>query len=283
MTRRACVPDHPRSRGEYLCWRRTAPTILGSSPLSRGIHWPGRAWVTKARIIPALAGNTVPCWCQPTAHPDHPRSRGEYQLEPVAGEQFRGSSPLSRGIRVRPVGWELLRGIIPALAGNTGQVIIFVTRRFGSSPLSRGILLSQALSPETHGIIPALAGNTVRVVGADDGTKDHPRSRGEYGCPPARPPTARGSSPLSRGIRDGSVLHDHLPGIIPALAGNTRWGWSFYGRAPDHPRSRGEYIYPCASEDFQRGSSPLSRGIQCPYTDAATPSRIIPALAGNTS
>ena len=50
---------------------------------------------------------------------DHPRSRGVYNREPAAFADFRGSSPLARGL---PSGIEELAkagGIIPARAGFT--------------------------------------------------------------------------------------------------------------------------------------------------------------------
>ena len=51
--------DHPRSRGEYIWAHDPHAADDGSSPLSRGI--PKRWWwrVRGARIIPALAGNTL--------------------------------------------------------------------------------------------------------------------------------------------------------------------------------------------------------------------------------
>ena len=55
---RAKMPDHPRSRGEYLQDQSEKVAAEGSSPLSRGIHLPPRYRGLSKRIIPALAGNT---------------------------------------------------------------------------------------------------------------------------------------------------------------------------------------------------------------------------------
>ena len=91
-----------------------------------------------------------------------------------------GSSPLSRGIRMRIEGPGFERRIIPALAGNTrpaglsgctatdhprsrGEYVFFHNLAFdgdGSSPLSRGILQPQLIMHPPQRIIPALAGNT---------------------------------------------------------------------------------------------------------------------------
>ena len=193
--------------------------------------------------------------------------------------------------------------IIPALAGNTvrtpdqvravqdhprsrGEYLGATRRgrcRWGSSPLSRGIHPKVAFSADLAGIIPALAGNTCCPSRSVAGSRDHPRSRGEY--PRYRAPRRRqpGSSPLSRGIH----TMDHatfLPGrIIPALAGNTcEQNW-YTQIDRDHPRSRGEYLGATRRGRCHWGSSPLSRGIPHRGIVKGHAPRIIPALAGNTS
>ena len=174
----------------------------------------------------------------------------------------------------------------------------------GSSPLSRGI--PGLLLPHVpgRGIIPALAGNTASQHWPQTHAADHPRSRGEYRARSQSPFSGRGSSPLSRGIREFVSRPVEHPGIIPALAGNTL---RCHEKAPsprDHPRSRGEYpmklldrycpgrIIPALAGNtaFQRvtaeigsGSSPLSRGIRGPSPQEEHSLRIIPALAGNTT
>ena len=54
-------------------------------------------------------------------------------------------------------------------------------------------------------IIPALAGNTCWLVAAKCFSKDHPRSRGEYSSDDVDDEFTPGSSPLSRGIRNGGI------------------------------------------------------------------------------
>ena len=198
-------------------------------------------------------------------------------------DDFRGSSPLSRGILHDLNSARVRRGIIPALAGNTGTRYTSHplgpdhprsrgeyttapprgTARFGSSPLSRGIPVLEIMSVPAVGIIPALAGNTKAA--------------------PVDTRRGGGSSPLSRGIhyRDSWVCW--CSGIIPALAGNTWTGGTIESKYTDHPRSRGEYTIEAAQENYDNGSSPLSRGILLTVTEKLIPERIIPALAGNTS
>ena len=255
------------------------------------------------RIIPALAGNTWPGSFDDGTARDHPRSRGEYQTGRAFGVHCHGSSPLSRGIRCSETSGCAVRGIIPALAGNTiepaGPVLPagdhprsrgeyapaarMTISTEGSSPLSRGIHTAQEHALDRRRIIPALAGNTMSAIELYILFPDHPRSRGEYTAAVTAAQNPTGSSPLSRGIRCGAYCSSDHGRIIPALAGNTasiHCGWC---TVRDHPRSRGEYGRCYVERGHLSGSSPLSRGILIgagPITDGP---RIIPALAGNTS
>ena len=196
----------------------------------------------EGRIIPALAGNTPGITGMATTYSDHPRSRGEYGSRLRRRLPGAGSSPLSRGIPALSAQRDPGSRIIPALAGNTrgvqsprppsgdhprsrGEYSLAFLRGsvcFGLSPLSRGIPDTFTAWIETARIIPALAGNTWRCGDAGTGGRDHPRSRGEYQAITIAPPAWAGSSPLSRGIRSSSSARLGGPGIIPALAGNTR-------------------------------------------------------------
>ena len=257
-------------------------SVIGSSPLSRGIRSVGDGPLRRRGIIPALAGNTPKSPTPPSARPDHPRSRGEYQLGRGSDESGPGSSPLSRGIRTRRRADRRHNGIIPALAGNTchqrenpyqctdhprsrGEYVPGALPSIlaaGSSPLSRGIPPADPQSSPRNRIIPALAGNTLRNLYRGPYRRDHPRSRGEYGLFASLNFAAEGSSPLSRGIpnlrREVHVAHR----IIPALAGNTAAKPSTASSSSDHPRSRGEYFCLIGRGGPGPGSSPLSRGIR---------------------
>ena len=219
-----------------------AETSSGSSPLSRGIPRSCASPPKASRIIPALAGNTGGPGTAPADTPDHPRSRGEYGNLHDSFNDALGSSPLSRGIHVRITCGDWRRGIIPALAGNTGPRGVRqrsptdhprsrgeYTRQpsqprssYGSSPLSRGILEHHAQTLAGPGIIPALAGNTPFVTDGPQPRTDHPRSRGEYGELTLNFNKQEGSSPLSRGIHTPGLKILRSNRIIPALAGNTQ-------------------------------------------------------------
>ena len=71
-------PDHPRSRGVYVCLRCFLRQWPGSSPLARGLRRRGRRGHLGQGIIPARAGFTPVREPSVEAHPDHPRSRGVY-------------------------------------------------------------------------------------------------------------------------------------------------------------------------------------------------------------
>ena len=294
--------DHPRSRGEYSSTMPADRADDGSSPLSRGIPAPASETGPRARIIPALAGNTARTAIRPSSSPDHPRSRGEYVEQKTERSASTGSSPLSRGIHGLGIADLDDVGIIPALAGNTPSEVDqcrggpdhprsrgeYMPVRsgshpcFGSSPLSRGIHRGRRRGRVLRGIIPALAGNTHIYTQGDPLWMDHPRSRGEYDALDITGGYRTGSSPLSRGIRRSPRTHPASHGIIPALAGNTPCLRPARTWTRDHPRSRGEYFPKRWGHSSRAGSSPLSRGIPAGGFCRESAAGIIPALAGNT-
>ena len=112
--------DHPRSRGVYWTVSTPSTTVVGSSPLARGLPArPTRAPQTahgssplarglrrrrgerpsRFRIIPARAGFTAFELVIIGLIPDHPRSRGVYVTVGQASMVPGGSSPLARGLR----------------------------------------------------------------------------------------------------------------------------------------------------------------------------------------
>ena len=77
-------------------------------------------------IIPARAGFTAPTTSTTAAPPDHPRSRGVYLRPPIAPGIVDGSSPLARGLPGEQGVCPTASGIIPARAGFTHEVTIYV-------------------------------------------------------------------------------------------------------------------------------------------------------------
>ena len=73
--------DHPRMRGEHDCSSTPNTHRRGSSPHARGtlIRRDARRW--RGGIIPACAGNTIPCRILLPPSRDHPRMRGEHTMK----------------------------------------------------------------------------------------------------------------------------------------------------------------------------------------------------------
>ena len=132
------IPDHPRSRGVY--GPRGAARLCrgGSSPLARGLQVEDPLGFRRRRIIPARAGFT-PGWavlC--SSSPDHPRSRGVYEVDPYVTAEIAGSSPLARGLPKAAPRDDVDRRIIPARAGFTAG-LQSAAQVPGDHPRSRGV------------------------------------------------------------------------------------------------------------------------------------------------
>ena len=213
-----------------------------------------------------------------------------------------GSSPLARGTPGRQGRCLLLRGLIPARAGNTPQrryalppprahprsrgehlqwrLPPFLSR--GSSPLARGTLpfIEQAGTPV--GLIPARAGNTLSTGNTSSPLKAHPRSRGEHKFRISKANAVKGSSPLARGTRLRRIIARLARRLIPARAGNTPPTPAGILLMWAHPRSRGEHLIVGAFQASLRGSSPLARGTHARVKCRNKRIGLIPARAGNT-
>ena len=152
----------------------------------------------------------------------------------------------------------------------------------GSSPLARGLPADRVIGPLRGGIIPARAGFTTTAGAGAGSAGDHPRSRGVYAPPSARPCSGPGSSPLARGLPKRTATGPSRRRIIPARAGFTLVLGNGEGEGRDHPRSRGVYIgtFPYGAND--KGSSPLARGLRRRDGHVFIPGGIIPARAGFT-
>ena len=172
--------DHPRSRGVYQTSSCTVISVVGSSPLARGLHHPADQPAGADGIIPARAGFTRVGLrrCGPLA--DHPRSRGVYGSTALTTVPTTGSSPLARGLPDGDGDGAVPGRIIPARAG-------FTTRKAGAEttrpdhPRSRGVYAQSALSYlSANGSSPLARGLPREASRRRGGRGDHPRSRGVY-------------------------------------------------------------------------------------------------------
>ena len=212
-----------------------------------------------------------------------------------------GSSPHTRGARLRLVTHPGRRIIIPAYAGSTVH-----PGRWSPAPADhprirgehgdrrRVSLGRQVSSPHTRG---------ARIhAAARRWPSDHPRIRGEHRQEGRRQGLVWGSSPHTRGARHPGEVCPKRPGIIPAYAGSTsRRPRRTDGRG-DHPRIRGEHVDPLGAfvdlQDHSRirgehsgyrrlvsspmGSSPHTRGAPDCGQARQFGDGIIPAYAGST-
>ena len=272
--------DHPRACGEHYCIVCVIRVETGSSPRLRGTPDNRARSVPSGGIIPALAGNTKGHKRRLGLQRDHPRACGEHVIPWRRENAVLGSSPRLRGT---PVCFDCLPlhfGIIPALAGNTFRPdrIRGCPRDHpracgehfhrnnqweilqGSSPRLRGTQDGRAESWIRVGIIPALAGNTMVLSSMDRWYWDHPRACGEHTGSFHGAARTPGSSPRLRGTQFISYLPYFLPGIIPALAGNTSRVKFACTVARDHPRACGEHYGRTAYHPRCSGSSPRLRG-----------------------
>ena len=174
-----------------------------------------------------------------------------------------GSSPLARGLRLRPGVADVTLRIIPARAGFTRPG----RRRPPLSkdhPRSRGVYVADGDAGAVDlGIIPARAGFTSTRAFPRCAQADHPRSRGVY------------RKPMRAAMR--------ALWIIPARAGFTCDDSSLARLLGDHPRSRGVYTSRTPEPADGPGSSPLARGLPPDDWFAWEKGGIIPARAGFTT
>ncbi len=192
--------DHPRVCGEHEIAALAACPRLGSSPRMRGTRR-GACGVPRAPgIIPAYAGNTLEAQGIEARFRDHPRVCGEHHQHVQVEALAAGSSPRMRGTPLLVDGRTVIRGIIPAYAGNTSywtfdaaatrdhprvcgehfSSCLSISRCMGSSPRMRRTHYGEDAGGHIHGIIPAYAGNTRVRPAACLGVRDHPRVCGEH-------------------------------------------------------------------------------------------------------
>ena len=186
-------------RGEDDPARTQRPIAAGSPPHARGRRLGWEFGEDFGGITPACAGKTSLSSLSFGSSPDHPRMRGEDELEPAGRVVDLGSPPHARGRHERLLRIPLDDRITPACAGKTGSRAlgqrkvgdhprmrgednhgVFSHKKpAGSPPHARGRLSSSVSVSRIRRITPACAGKTPRVVGGGRRTGDHPRMRGE--------------------------------------------------------------------------------------------------------
>ena len=282
---------HPRAGGDDSRADAMVARLSGSSPRWRGRPACSRAAIASPRLIPALAGTTLPWVSMAEALGAHPRAGGDDSTRSGSPRTPRGSSPRWRGrLPGRDPGPDLPR-LIPALAGTTR-----LRRRRGSSrrahpraggddsrrrpsqsggrgssPRWRGRLHLRTTKQWSMGLIPALAGTTQRPPPRGKVSRAHPRAGGDDLAPIAAFKSHCGSSPRWRGRPKWALSAEVGGRLIPALAGTTALSVSTRAGTTAHPRAGGDDFSMPPINGLKTGSSPRWRGR--PHRTAAPPLR----------
>ena len=190
---------HPRIRGERTGGQTALPSIIGSSPHTRGTRFRQGCRFLCLRFIPAYAGNAASRCEMPATSSVHPRIRGERNNEIARVAPSIGSSPHTRGTPVRDDARVHIDRFIPAYAGNARRTPSLRRRATvhprirgergnrarslcsdcGSSPHTRGTRGQPLRGQEAGRFIPAYARNAA-LWGAESPLQAvHPRIRGE--------------------------------------------------------------------------------------------------------
>ena len=273
-------PVHPRIRGERFLRPLLRQRDHGSSPHTRGTPHPDAKCRPPLRFIPAYAGNATTRLPVSRPRSVHPRIRGERQFVMTPVSTSIGSSPHTRGTRIRGANLDPHRRFIPACAGNAAvraprarrhpvhprmrgerklefALISVIT---GSSPHARGTLIGEDGMPEVIRFIPACAGNAHSVPPPPWRLAVHPRMRGERVIRARQTTGWSGSSPHAR----GTLLDDYRKYLnkrfIPACAGNALMPVAAVEALSVHPRMRGERGETGQEQACLCGSSPHARG-----------------------
>ncbi len=272
----------------------------GPSPRTRGSRDEAQDHRHDLGSIPAHAGEPTARAEQTVTDRVHPRARGGATGDAPAGVRYRGPSPRTRGSRPTYRCVAVIRGSIPAHAGEPAGSVACAAAR-GVHPRARGGAMNPQLhlkrddgpSPRTRGShsarwlmesiqrsIPAHAGEPPRPRPTAGGHRVHPRARGGAGCSTEWSAYNPGPSPRTRGSRPGRLGRAAVQGSIPAHAGEP----SSCSAASDgrrvHPRARGGAARMRGSATTPKGPSPRTRGSRLAHVPQQVVIGSIPAHAG---
>ena len=210
-----------------------------------------------------------------------PRGRGKHRS--VAGDADRwGLIPAWAGKTVLIVVWVPLSSAHPRVGGENRMWWRLLRLMVGSSPRGRGKRCPATAIRRDRRLIPAWAGKTAVGPVRGVGCQAHPRVGGENSglCPCAV--VGGGSSPRGRGKRPAQPVRGRQRRLIPAWAGKTARPDNASGVPAAHPRVGGENCVAWTRRRSTRGSSPRGRGKRLVGLRRQHAPRLIPAWAGKT-
>ena len=154
---------------------------------------------------------------------------------------------------------------------------------WGLSPLARGKPSGTVATIGVGGPIPAGAGETRRRRSSSPRPRAYPRWRGGNNCRRTQLCWRSGLSPLARGKHSKHLAHIHIPGPIPAGAGETMPGTVLFQALWAYPRWRGGNVLRVVLLITSLGLSPLARGKHRHESALERREGPIPAGAGETN
>ena len=243
LAARRMFRDYPRVCGGTMTRQISASDTPGLSPRVRGNLRPRRRIPGQDGTIPACAGEPHQSRVFCLSERDYPRVCGGTDLAVLTHLEHAGLSPRVRGNPGPPGHLWIIRGTIPACAGepvdrkagagNGGDYprvcggtygwAYRVLDAQGLSPRVRGNLGASTESRPAIGTIPACAGEPGCWTARSRSSGDYPRVCG--GTMVARSILKKwaGLSPRVRGNRLQPVCGGHGRGTIPACAGEPTW------------------------------------------------------------
>ena len=234
----------PRARGEHLVNSRSAFSLNGSAPRTRGTLGTVGTLAVGTRFSPAHAGNTMARALNVEFRTVQPRARGEHnQIAQVVAAR-RGSAPRTRGTPGCGYFSGLFCRFSPAHAGNTASACERTTAP-SVQPRARGEharLTSGNVG--LHRFSPAHAGNTHYFYNRPEHLAVQPRARGEHSRDLFFALCVYGSAPRTRGTLGTLILISLAGRFSPAHAGNTDKALSVFVNHSVQPRARGEHTRP---------------------------------------
>ena len=207
-------------RGEQSSLQSRASQSRGSPPHARGAGFFRNFLGAAGGITPACAGSSQCKGLTSAFQWDHPRMRGEQQVNDASVPVREGSPPHARGAELLMPGQPAGRGITPACAGSSSRFRIRYPaaqdhpRMRGEQPVRR------PGAGAAGGITPACAGSSDSVLPPAVFPGDHPRMRGEQAFFRALASGIAGSPPHARGAESAASWVCPGRGITPACAGS---------------------------------------------------------------
>ena len=170
----------------------------------------------------------------------------------------------------------------PRIRGENSATMSATPCKIGTSPHTRGKRDYSAGVASVGWNIPAYAGKAIPFLAGSVKEREHPRIRGENQLVQLFTGGIQGTSPHTRGKRNGHSAVTPVVRNIPAYAGKTRTQSTRTPSTREHPRIRGENPLLEGPIRHQPGTSPHTRGKPRQQQLGSVSARNIPAYAGKT-